>query len=73
MDAEPLRIKLPHKWSPRSYQSEVLSAISQGFKRIILRWHRQAGKDALLWNATIREICLHGGIAHYVLPDLQDV
>lgn len=38
-------ITVPKNFIPRWYQLEVLDAFSQGYKRMILLWHRKTGKD----------------------------
>ena len=44
-------LKLPHKFTPRPYQLEVLKAIFiDGYKNINLLMHRRAGKTILLVN-----------------------
>lgn len=35
----------PHEWQPRSYQQAALDAFHGGCKRLLLVWHRRAGKD----------------------------
>jgi phage terminase large subunit len=47
---DPKTITLPHKWEPRGYQLPAWTALENGVKRVLLFWHRRAGKD---------DICLH--------------
>lgn len=35
----------PHEWAPRTYQQAALDAFHAGTKRLLLVWHRRAGKD----------------------------
>lgn len=34
-----------HEWAPRNYQRAALDAFDSGTKRLLLVWHRRAGKD----------------------------
>ena len=45
-------IKLPYKYTPRWYQIPFFKALEMGFKRFDLVWHRRAGKDISIINAT---------------------
>jgi phage terminase large subunit len=49
-----LEVTLPNKWRPRDYQMKAWTALEGGCKRVILAWHRRAGKDdvCLHWAAT---------------------
>ncbi len=38
-------IDLPHNWSPRPYQMAAWCAWEAGTRRLLLIWHRRAGKD----------------------------
>lgn len=44
-------VRLPNNgWNPRHYQEKAWIALEKGCKRLLLVWHRRAGKD---------DICLH--------------
>ena len=47
-------IVLPNGWNPRDYQLPAWNALEGGIKRLLLLWHRRAGKDddCLHWAAT---------------------
>lgn len=45
-------IKLPYKYTPRWYQIPFFQALEMGYKRFDLVWHRRAGKDISIINAT---------------------
>ncbi|MBP6010788.1 MAG: hypothetical protein KBA31_01060 [Alphaproteobacteria bacterium] len=64
-----LAVPLPHNWIPRDYQKPVLKALLQdGKKRAVLLWHRRAGKDLLLLNATAVASSLRPGVYWHVFP-----
>lgn len=48
------QIVLPNNWNPRAYQIPAWQALERGVKRVLLLWHRRAGKDdvCLHWAAT---------------------
>jgi len=49
-------ITLPYKFKPREYQLDLFRAMQRGVKRIVICWHRRAGKDKVCLNATIKAI-----------------
>ena len=55
---------------PRNYQLDFEDAIEEGKKRILLIWHRRAGKDVACWNFLIREALQtkNCGVYYYLLP-----
>jgi hypothetical protein len=62
------KISLPHNFNPRWYQKNVLWAIDRGYRRLVLVWHRRAGKDMIAFNIAIREMVQKVGICYYILP-----
>lgn len=46
------RVRLPHEWTPRPYQLASLKAWEAGVKRLLLIWHRRAGKDDVALHMT---------------------
>ncbi len=48
-----LKIKLPHKYSPRTYQKEIFEKFNEGLRRFLLVWHRRSGKDKTMLNFMI--------------------
>lgn len=46
------QIVLPYKYKPRPYQIPFFNALQEGYKRFDLVWHRRAGKDLTVINAT---------------------
>lgn len=53
-------IRLPHNWQPRPYQTRAWNAWEGGCKRLLLIWHRRAGKD---------DVALHmGAVAAHERP-----
>lgn len=61
-------LTLPHKFEPRWYQKDLLSALDGGIKRACCVWHRRAGKDKTLWNYLIKKAVEVPGIYYYFLP-----
>jgi len=56
-------------FQPRSYQLELLQAMTAGQKkRGIAVWHRRAGKDITILNAVATLMRLRSGIYYYFLP-----
>lgn len=43
-------IEIPNNWTPRTYQRPLWNYLERGGKRAVARWHRRAGKDAVLLN-----------------------
>lgn len=44
------KVFIPNNWKPRKYQRKAWKALERGCKRVLLVWHRRAGKD---------DVCLH--------------
>ncbi len=44
------RIKIPHDWTPRTYQRPLWNYLERGGKRAAVCWHRRAGKDDIGLN-----------------------
>ncbi len=63
-----IEINLPHKFEPRDYQLPLMTAMDNGFKRLIYVAHRRAGKDKTIWNITIKESFKRVGVYFYILP-----
>jgi hypothetical protein len=67
MDIE-TTIKL-NKFVWREYQREVIEAIEErGYKKILLNFHRRAGKDVVAFNIMIRSALKKVGLYLYCLP-----
>lgn len=52
-----MEIKLPYQYEPRDYQRPFFRALENGYKRFDLVWHRRAGKDISILNATAIAMC----------------
>jgi len=61
-------IVLPHNFVPRFYQERVVQAVDNGIKRVLLVWHRRAGKDKLSVNILAKLSALRIGTYFYYLP-----
>ena len=48
-------ITLPHEFTPRPYQLDLLKAVDTGYKRAIAIYHRRAGKDKSMFNLLIKK------------------
>lgn len=44
------QITLPYNYTPRDYQMPAWEALESGIKRLLLFWHRRAGKDLFALN-----------------------
>lgn len=56
-------IRLPNNWDPRPYQLPSWRAWEAGKKRLLLVWHRRAGKDDVALNLTA--VAAHKRVANY--------
>lgn len=56
-------VELPHGWNPRPYQRQSWEAWEQGVKRLLLVWHRRAGKDDVALN--MAAVAAHQRVANY--------
>lgn len=63
-----MTVTLPY--IPRNYQLDFEDAVEEGKRRILLIWHRRAGKDVACWNFLIREALQtkNCGVYYYLLP-----
>lgn len=64
------KIRLPHKFKPRSYQVPFLRAMDDGKKRAICVWHRRAGKDLTFLNFMIKRMFERVGQYYYYFPTM---
>ena len=62
------RITLPHRWTPRYYQRRVFEKFDAGIKRMILVYHRRAGKDVTCFNLMVRSAFERKGNYLYLFP-----
>lgn len=62
-------ITVPYNFKPRSYQLNVFKAIDNGYKRILLRWSRRAGKDMTCWNVLVKMALQDVGLYFYTFPE----
>jgi len=56
-------LDLPHNWDPRPYQRPSWEAWEAGIKRLLLVWHRRAGKDDVALN--VAAVAAHQKVANY--------
>ncbi len=65
--APPRPIHVPQDYQPWPHQVPVLAALERGIKRLILCWHRRAGKDRTALALVIRAMVRTVGSYFYVL------
>ena len=67
-------LDLPHQFSPRSYQKDFYRAFFvERKKRIVLVWHRRAGKDLSILNALVMAALERVGNYFYLFPEQEQV
>jgi hypothetical protein len=62
------RIKIPHRFTPRSYQVPVWEAYDRGIRRFMVVAHRRSGKDKNLLNFTIARAMERKGYYLHLMP-----
>ncbi len=67
-----MRIDLPHGFTPRGYQRLAWDAMTKGpTKRVLMVWHRRAGKDRCTFNAMVIRAIKAKQNAVYYFPDAR--
>lgn len=61
-------IQIPYHFTPRTYQTRILRARDEGFRRILAVVHRRGGKDKTFLNMTIKEMFKRVGVYWYLAP-----
>lgn len=61
-------LEIPHKYSCRPYQEEFWHKTAEGVKRVVLVWHRRAGKEKTCWNYMLKEAFMRTGVYYYFFP-----
>lgn len=57
------------RFVPRDFQKEVIRMMeNKGYKKVLLNFHRRAGKDVVAFNITIRAALKKVGLYLYCLP-----
>lgn len=59
------------EYRPRYYQYPVFEARQKGIKRIVLVWHRRAGKDKTCWELALSEAFKTPGNYWYMFPEYE--
>ncbi len=62
------QIKLPHEFTPRDYQIQMLTARQRGFLREVYILHRRAGKDLTAINDMAKAVIERIGVYYYLFP-----
>ena len=62
-------IHIPYRFTPRTYQFDLMRALDSGYKRAITVWHRRAGKDKTLFNIIIKKAFERVGVYYYFFPE----
>lgn len=55
-------------FKPRPYQINLLKAFDRGTRRLIMLYHRRAGKDIVCLNLVIAEMAMNVGNYYYAFP-----
>lgn len=63
-----MKLIIPYKYTPRSYQLPLLQALDKGITRAVIVWHRRAGKDKTCFNYLIKRAFERVGTYFYFLP-----
>lgn len=63
-----MRIRLPYKFTPRTYQLPLFKAMDSGILRAVVVWHRRAGKDLSLINLVAKKAMERVGTYFYLFP-----
>ena len=66
--AKELEVHIPHSFIPRDYQEPAFEAIRNGIKRLVLLWHRRAGKEKTSLNIMIEQMFRRVGSYYYFFP-----
>jgi hypothetical protein len=56
-------------YTPRYYQLPVFKAFAEGIKRVVLVWHRRAGKDKTCWELLLSQAYKTAGNYWYMFPE----
>lgn len=65
--AHEINITLPLNYKCRPYQKPFWEA-AKTFRRMVLVWHRRAGKEKTCWNYMVMQACKKVGIYYYFFP-----
>lgn len=66
-----MEIQIPHNFTPRQYQINLLKAVDNGKKRCVCVWHRRAGKDKTLINLVAKKMLERVGAYYYFFPTYE--
>jgi phage terminase large subunit len=61
-------LNVPVNYTPRDYQLPVLTALDDGFKRIVWVAHRRSGKDKTCVNIVAKKMFERVGAYYYLFP-----
>lgn len=62
---------MPNEWEPRPHQLGALGALDSGCRRVVLLWHRRAGKDAMTVNWCAKTMATTPTSVLYLLPEFK--
>lgn len=62
------KIRVPHLFTPRPYQHNLMGFLSAGYRRYSGVWHRRAGKDKSAVNLVVSQMAQHVGAYYYLFP-----
>lgn len=66
-----VEVTVPYGWDPRAYQMDAWAAIEENVRRMVLLWHRRAGKDSVCLNGCITKMLKRRGLYWHVFPTYQ--
>lgn len=62
------QLTIPHNYTPRSYQLNILKALDSGIKRAVWIVHRRGGKDKTAINLVVKKMLERVGTYYYFFP-----
>lgn len=64
-------IVIPNAWEPRPHQVPAWQYMADGGRRMVLVWHRRAGKDSTAVNLTAASMMARVGTYWHMLPEAR--
>jgi hypothetical protein len=68
----PKKISIPYGFKPREYQKDLLAALNSGYKRALLKWARQLGKDTTCFAYMCQQAASVPGNYFYIFPTKEE-
>jgi hypothetical protein len=64
-------IRIPHDWTPRTYQRGLWDYLEAGGRRAVAAWHRRSGKDSVAVNWTAVAAMQRVGVYYHMAPEKE--